>query len=129
MTTSVPSRAAWISVILAWLGVYFAARFALPQMPPAQWARVCVALAPLAPTAFVLWFIWRSLRSLDELHLRVQLEALAIAFVLAIVLLWVLGLLELAVRLDPANWSFRHVWAFLPAFYFAGLAVAWRRYR
>jgi hypothetical protein len=27
------------------------------------------------------------------------------------------------------DWSYRHVWAFLPAFYLGGLALARRRYQ
>ena len=57
------------------------------------------------------------------------MEALAFAFPLSIFLLMFLGLLQLAVELSPENWSYRHVWVFLPIFYFAGLALAWRRYK
>jgi hypothetical protein len=38
-------------------------------------------------------------------------------------------LLELAIGLDPKDWSYRHVWIYLPLFYFVGLAIAWRRYK
>jgi hypothetical protein len=64
-------------------------------------------------------------RRMDELHLRVQLEALAIAFPFAIVFLMLLGLFGQALNLADE----RHVWHYLPMFYFLGLALAWRRYR
>jgi len=54
---------------------------------------------------------------------------LAFAFPMAILLLMVLGLLQLAIPLSPEDWSYRHVWSFLPLFYFAGLALAWRKYK
>lgn len=91
--------------------------------------RVAAALAPLLP--FLLFFgaLLFGMRDMDELHRKVQMGALAIAFPLAVVLLMVLGLLELAIDLSPDDWSYRHVWMFLPLFYFAGLAIAWRRYK
>lgn len=129
MPNRTPNRTTWLATLAVWLGTYFAARYAIELAPTGSTLRVVIALAPIAPTLLVLWLIWRSVRSLDELHRRVQFEALAVAFPLCIVLLWVLGLLELAIDLDRSNWSYRHVWAMVPMFYFVGLALAWRRYR
>jgi len=129
MTAHHPNKAVWIAALGVWIGAYFAARYTLPLAPAGSTLRVMIALAPVLPTFLVLWLIWRSVRSLDELQRRVQLEALAVAFPLCILLLWVLGLLELAVDLDRSNWSYRHVWAMAPMFYFIGLALAWRRYK
>ena len=52
-----------------------------------------------------------------------------IAYPLAILLLVTLGFLQLAIDLPAEDWSYRHVWALLPCFYFLVLAIAWRRYR
>ena len=93
------------------------------------WLRVAAALLPVVPTALFLWFVSSALRGLDELHRRVHLEALAIAYPLTILLLVTLGFLQLAINLPAEDWSYRHVWVYLPAFYFLGLAIAWRRYR
>jgi hypothetical protein len=101
----------------------------LNELELAPWLRTTVALAPVLPTALFLWLVVAGIRSLDELARRVHLEALAIAYPLAILLLWTLGLLQLAVQLSPDDWSYRHVWVYLPLFYFVGLAVAWRRYQ
>jgi len=90
--------------------------------------RLVVALVPLP---FFLWTLVElvgAIRELDELERRIQLEALAIAFPLAVVLFMTLGLIEVAQPLDPDNWSFRHVWPFLTLFYIVGLLVAKRRY-
>jgi hypothetical protein len=129
MPERIPSRPVWIATLAAWVGTYIAARYGVELAPAGSTLRVLVALAPVAPTVLVLWLIWRSVRALDELQRRVQLEALAVAFPLCIVMLWVLGLLELATDLDRTNWSYRHVWAMVPMFYFIGLALAWRRYK
>jgi hypothetical protein len=93
------------------------------------WLRVAAALLPVVPTAVFLWFVVAAVRGLDELHRRVHLEALVIAYPLAILLLVTLGFLQLAIDLNPEDWSYRHVWVYLPFFYFLGLAIAWSRYR
>lgn len=124
-----PNNSVWILSLAAWIGTYVAARYSVELAPAGSALRVLIALAPIVPTVLVLWLIWRGVRSLDELHRRVQFEALAVAFPLCLVLLWVLGLLELAIDLDKSNWSYRHVWAMVPMFYLIGLALAWRRYK
>lgn len=129
MPVHAPNKFVWLATLSFWIGSYLAARYAIPLAPQGSHLRTVIALAPLVPTLLVLWLIWRSVGSLDELQRRVQLEALAVAFPLCIVLLWVLGLLEMAVDLDRSNWSYRHVWAMAPMFYFIGLALAWRRYK
>lgn len=120
-----------LGVLIFWGASYIAARAALDvelQLGP-TWLRVAAALFPVIPTAFALWAIAAALRESDELQRRVHLEALAIAYPLAILLLMTLGLLELAVGLKPEDWSYRHVWIYLPIFYFLGLFIAWRRYK
>src|SRR5262245_36792767 len=88
------------------------------------WLRVAAALLPVVPTALFLWFVVAAVRGLDELHRRVHLEALAIAYPLAVLLLVTLGFLQLAIDLSPEDWSYRHVWVYLPLFYFLGLFLA-----
>ena len=135
-TTSSPSAvrrttkwAGW-AVTALWAVTFLGARLALDkdlQLPP--WVKVTAALVPILPTALFLWFVVSALRGLDELHRRIHLEALAIAYPLAILLLVTLGFLQLAIELPTDDWSYRHVWVYLPCFYFIGLAFAWRRYR
>jgi Na+/melibiose symporter-like transporter len=90
--------------------------------------RVALALLPVAPFAAFLWCFIADIRTLDELERRIHLEALAIAFPLAMLMLMTLGLLELAIDLPREDWSYRHVWAYLPLFYFIGLVWSKRRY-
>lgn len=113
--------------VAAWFAMWFAARVILESNLPTS-LRVMAALAPTPLAGAALLAIIRGARELDELEKRIQLEALAFAFVLAMLLLMTLGLLELAVPLNRDDWSYRHVWAMLPALYFAGLVIARRRY-
>ena len=97
---------------------------ALPQA-----VRITIAILPVA--VFVLWVtacVRAARRMVDELERRIQLEALAFAFPCAFALLMGLGLLELVIELPRDDLSYRHVWAMLPICYFAGLAIARRRY-
>lgn len=124
-------RSEWliIGVGIVWGATYFAARMVLESVELSETMQLVVALAPLIPFLAFLIGVLFSMRGMDELHRKVQMEALAVAYPLAIVLLMVLGLLELVIELNPDDWSYRHVWFFLPLFYFFGLAIAWRRYR
>jgi len=115
----------WIG---AWFVAWIGARVVLESPSVPTWARLVAALAPAPLGAAALLTIVRGARELDELEQRIQLEALAIAFVLAVLLLMTLGLMELAVTLNPDDWSYRHVWAMLPMLYLAGFVFARRRY-
>lgn len=124
---AVPQAAPWPAVLFVL--AYAVARAGLKLAGPSPGPRVALALLPVP---FFAWFLLRfvaGIRTLDELQRRIQLEALAVAFPLTLLLLMTLGLLELAVGLDPGNWSCRHAWAFLPLFYFLGVVLAARRYR
>ena len=113
--------------VAAWFATFFGARVILESSAP-TWLRVIAALAPTPIAGVALLAIIRGARELDELEQRIQLEALAFAFVIAVLLLMTLGLMELAVTLNRDDWSYRHVWAMLPTLYFLGVVLARRRY-
>lgn len=108
---------------------YAAAMAVLKSVEMPASARVAIALLPFPFFVAFLIAEIRLLRRVDELERRIQLEALAVAFPAAMLLMMGLGLLERAVVLSPADWSYRHTWFFLPLFYFIGLGIARRRYR
>jgi hypothetical protein len=108
--------------------VFFAARFGLELSALPVAARVIVAIAPVPVFGWFLWEFVQSVRQADELERRVQLEALAVAFPLALLLVMTLGLLQIAVPLPPDDWSYRHIWPLLYVFYLIGLTIARKRY-
>jgi hypothetical protein len=116
---------------VVWFLSYFGARAALERMNDGAdgYGRLAVAIVPIVPFALFLWYFIRGLRKGDELERKIQLEALAIAFPLAILLLMILALVELAHPLNPDDWSYRHVWTFLPVFWLAGQMIARRKYQ
>ena len=111
----------------AWFAAWIAARAILESDSVPIWVRVAAALAPVPLAGAALFTIIGGARELDELEQRFQLEALAFAFVLSLLLIMTLGLMELAVTLNRDDWSYRHVWAMLPLLYFGGLIVARKR--
>ncbi len=119
-----------IVITVIWVVIYFAARFVLDKgFAAPQGVKIAAALLPVIPTALFLWVVVSAICGLDELHRKVHLEALVIAFPLSILMLVTLGFLQLAIDLPAENFSLRHIWAFMPAIYFASLAITWRRYQ
>ena len=112
-----------------WMSIYALSRglLELDVAPPA--GRIAIGLLPVP---FFVWWLWtwmKGVSRMDELERRIELEALAFAFPIAVVLLMTLGLLDLAIPLNPDDWSMRHVWAMMPALYYMGLWRAKRRYQ
>jgi hypothetical protein len=111
-----------------WMAIYAASR-ALLEVVDDQWLRVAISLAPTPVFAWFLWAWVRGVARMDELERRIELEALAFAFPVSIVFLATLGLLDVAITLDPNDFSLRNVWLMMPMLYYIGLWRAQRRYR
>ena len=117
-----------VGVFLLWGVVYIAARGLLELQTLGWWARLAIALAPVPIFGWVLWTVSKGVAAMDELQRRIQLEALAFAFPMTLLFVMTLGLLEIAIGLNPDDWSYRHVWPMLFVLYFAGIMRAKRRY-
>jgi hypothetical protein len=111
-----------------WASVYGIALGVLELDMAVRWMRVAVALMPIPFFISFLWLWMKGVGTMDELERRIQLEALALAFPLMAVLLMTLGLLEVAVGLNPDDWSVRHIWLMMPLLYYFSLWRAKRRY-
>jgi hypothetical protein len=75
----------------------------------------------------MLVMILRSVRKLDELQKRVQLEAVLIAFLATGLAVFVYGYLQKADAAGPLNMAL--VWGFMGIFYALGYFIAARHYR
>jgi hypothetical protein len=114
---------------IVWVVIYWIALLFLknPQTPAPL--KVAMVLLPAIPFAFFLIRFIGYVRGLDELHRRVHLEGLALAFPIATLFLMTLGLIERAGMLSAKHWSYGEVWYYLPLFYLIAVAISWRRYR
>ena len=113
---------------LLWASVYLLSRGLLELTIPSAAARVAIALLPTPFFIYYLWTWMKGVSEMDELQRRIELEALGFAFPAAVVFLMTIGLLDLAVTLNPDDWSLHHVWLMLPLLYYVGLFRAKRRY-
>lgn len=118
-----------ITSIVLFVGTWAVARGLLKQNDLSQTVRVTLALLPIGPFAWMLWKFISGITSLDELQKKIQLEALAIAYPVMMVFLMTLGLLDIAIGLSYENFGLKHLWYYMPLFYFLGLFVATRRYQ
>jgi hypothetical protein len=115
---------------LAWFLSYVAVRMAVET--PGRFSKaalIAIVVSPVVPAGLFLYFFITDMRNRDELQRRIQLEALALAYPLILLLVLTLGLLELVINLDPADWSYRHLGPFVILFYVLGLWISTRRYR
>lgn len=113
---------------ITWLVAYFAARLILEKPGFGTPVRLAAALVPVPIFAAFLWSYVMMIRTADELERKIHVEALAIAFSLATLLLTTLALMQRAVTLNFEDWSYAHVWIYLPIFYFLSFALISKRY-
>lgn len=116
-----------LAVALGAAAIVVAAAFLGKRFPIRSPVRITLALVEGAATAFVILMPWRMMRHLDELQQRVQLEALAAAFLIVGVGTAVYGFLESAglPRFDWGTW----LWPLMVFVWGAAQIVARRRYR
>jgi hypothetical protein len=114
---------------LLWASVYLLSRGLLELTIPSSAARVAIALLPTPFFVYYLWTWMKGVSEMDELQRRIELEALGFAFPVAVVFFMTIGLLDLAITLNPDDWSLHHVWLLMPLFYYIGLFRAKRRYQ
>ena len=111
-----------------WLLSWIISSVLLQTVGLGEGPRALVALLPLPAFA---WFLWRYvgyIRSMDELRHRIELEALAISFPLAVAFLMTLGQVHLA-RPGSAGMPITGgFWSYLVLFYLLGRGIAERRY-
>lgn len=118
-----------LALLVGWLVLYFGVRLFLEaQRDMAGGVRLGLAFLPTPVFGAFLFQFIHGLRGADELERRIQLEALAVAFPLGLLLLTTLALAERAIELNFQDWSYNHVWPYFVIFYLLGLFIARRRY-
>jgi hypothetical protein len=122
-------RSCLVSAGLAFVA-YFGVRLILENTALAGPLRIVIAMLPVPFFVFFLLTEVRYMRNLDELQRRIQLEALAVAFPVVLLLLMTLGLLQVAgIAISQEDWSYRHIWFLALLAYAVGVKTAERRYR
>ncbi|MGN4050794.1 hypothetical protein [Pseudomonas sp. SM4] len=88
--------------------------------------RSVVALAPILPAGLMCWAIVRNMRRMDEMHLRIQFEALGFAFAASALLTFSYGFLE---NVGAPHIPWTCVWPVMGLMWIVGLQIARRRYQ
>ena len=101
--------------------------FLLQRVEPRSPQAFAAALLPVPFIAYAFYWMFQNARRCDEMQQRLQFEALAFAFPLSLIMIVVVRLLQkagLQFRFDLADMFIDMV-----LLYYAGLYIAWRRYR
>jgi len=115
------------SALALYMVMLCASLYLLQQSPDmGRLLRTLVSLAPVLPAGLMCWAIVRQMRRLDEMHLRIQFEALGFAFAASALLTFSYGFLE-NVGFPHITWHW--VWPVMGMMWILGLAIARRRYR
>ena len=111
-----------------WCLSYVGSLFALKTLDLPK--EVGIVLTSVTVLAFVLFIYkyYRSIFFMDEVQVKIQMEAVVIAFSMGLTLLITLGLLDLFISLSKDDWSYRHLVPIFVASYFFGLFISKRKY-
>ena len=109
------------------LAAVLAVSWSLDHLAIARWARLALAMIPVALWSAAIVLLVRAMRALDELQRRIHLEALAIAFPCALLLGMTVEYLQKA-GFAPGL-GVGEVWPAMALLYLPALAFAHWRYR
>jgi hypothetical protein len=111
-----------------WLFSYVGSLLALKNLTLAREVGIMLTIIPCLAFALFIYKFYRSIVFLDEVQIKIQMEAAVTGFALGLLLLMVLGLLDLVVTLNKEDWSYRHLIPYFTIFYFIGLFISKRKY-
>jgi hypothetical protein len=111
-----------------WFITYFVCLIAIKKTSPDAAPGVVLSFIPVVTFGFFIYSIIKGVASMDEVQIRVQMEAVVIAFSLSLLALMTLGLLDLVITLKKEDWGYRHLFPYFTMFYFIGLIVSKRKY-
>ena len=113
---------------ILWIASYTCSILTLKSFNlPVEVGLVLTIVTILAFSVFIYKY-YRSIFFMDEVQIKIQMEAVIIAFSLGLMLLMTLGLLDLFITLNKEDWSYRHIVPLFATFYFTGLYISKRKY-
>ncbi|MBK9177901.1 MAG: hypothetical protein IPM46_16540 [Flavobacteriales bacterium] len=125
-TRSAPSL---LTAVIIWVLTYLVCRIVLQKVGVPPLPGVLLAVLPVLAFAWLVFCFFRSIATMDELERRMHLEAAVCGFTLSLALVMLLGLLGFTVRVNPDDWSHRHLMPWFVIFYLLGLVIARCKYR
>lgn len=113
---------------VVWCLSYLGSLFVLKSFELHKEVGIVLTIITVLAFATFIYKYYRSIYFMDEVQIKVQMEAIVIAFSLGLLLIMTLGLLELVITLDKVNWSYRNLVPYFVLFYFIGLFISKRKY-
>lgn len=122
-----PSKKVALFVVL-WLVTYTICLLAIKKLSLDTGTEIILSLFPVVTFALFIYNFVKSVASMDEVQIRIQMEAAVIAFSFSLLMIMTLGLLDLVVTLNKEDWGYRHLVPYFAIFYFIGLIISKRKY-
>lgn len=117
-----------LSFAALWVLTYSISLVTLKKLSPDTTTGLVLSFLPVLSFALFIYHLIKGVVSMDEVQIRIQMEAAVIAFSLGLLLLMTLGLLDLVVTLNKEDWGYRHLIPFFVIFYLIGLFISKRKY-
>ncbi len=111
-----------------WIVSYIGSLFAMKSLNIPMAAGIVLTVVTAMAFGLFVYKYYRSIFFMDEVHVKIHMEAIVIAFSLGLLLLMTLGLVDLFVDLNPEDWSYRFLVPILIAFYLIGYFISTRKY-
>ncbi|MDX1905756.1 MAG: hypothetical protein SF053_01890 [Bacteroidia bacterium] len=114
---------------IIWCCSYVGSLFALQTLDIPSPAGIVLVVVTVLAFALFAYKYFRGIVQMDEVQVKIHMEAIVFSFSLGLLLLMTLGLLELVVGLNEDDWSYRHMLPVWLSFYFMGLFISKRKYQ
>jgi hypothetical protein len=111
--------------LLFYVALLFLADMIDDRVQPAGAVRMALALTPMLGAVAGAWAIMRYIWQLDEMHRRIQLDAIAISFLITALGTFGWGFAEDAGAPDLPTFA---IWPIMGTTWFIGMLIAQRRY-
>lgn len=89
---------------------------------------IFLVIIPIITFVIFAYKYYSSFKYMDEVEIKIEMEAVVIAFVLGFITLMKLGLFDLVITLNKEDWSYRHLLPIFAVYYFIGLFITKRKY-
>jgi len=113
---------------ILWCLSYIGSLFAIKYMGLALEVSIMLTIISVAAFAVFIYKYFRSIFFMDEVQIKIQMEAFVFAFAIGLLVLMTLGLVDLYIVLNPNDWNYRFLVPIFITLYFAGLFIAKRKY-
>jgi hypothetical protein len=114
---------------IIWTLSYMGSLFALKSLTIPKEAAIMLTIVTVLTFTVFVYKYYRSIFFMDEVQIKIQMEAIVIAFSFGLLLTMTLGLLDLFIILNKEDWSYRFLLPLLIGFYFIGLFISKRKYK